>query len=168
MLFEVTVPQFIHTLTNLNAILDKAAAFAEKKKIEPAVLFNYRLAADQFPLSRQIQIACDTAKMSAARLTGKEAPKNEDNEVTFPDFKRRVDQTIQYLNTFSAKDFVGVQDRKVTTPRWEGKHMTAVDYAVMHALPNFYFHMTTGYAILRHMGLEIGKGDYLGQLPLKI
>jgi hypothetical protein len=167
MLYEVTIPQFIHTLSNLSAILDKAAAFAEKKKIEPAVLFSYRLAADQFPLSRQIQIACDTAKFAAARLTGKEAPKHEDNETTVADFKRRIESTVSYLKTFTAKDFVGVQERKVTTPRWEGKHMTAVDYATTHAIPNFFFHVTTGYSILRHMGLEIGKADYLGQLPLK-
>jgi len=167
MLFEMTVPQFKKMLHNLSMILDKAAKHAEAKKFDMDVLLTSRLAPDQFNFIRQVQIACDTAKLCTARLAGKEAPSHEDTEKTLPEVKARIEKVIGYLNTFSAKDFAGAEDRKILTPRWEGKHLLGLEYATQHAIPNIYFHITTAYAILRHNGVDIGKKDYLGELPLK-
>jgi hypothetical protein len=167
MLFEMTVPQFIKMLKNLNAILDKGALFAESKKIDMDVLLNSRLAPDQFNLIRQIQIACDTAKLCASRLTGKTAPLHEDNEKTLSELKTRINDVVTYLGTFKAEDFQGASEVKVSQPRWEGKYLTGSEYATQHALPNIYFHITTAYAILRHNGVEVGKKDYLGEMPYK-
>jgi hypothetical protein len=167
MLYEVTVPQFTKTLKNLSAILDKGAQFAETKKFDMDVLLNSRLAPDQFNLIRQIQIACDTAKLGAARLTGKDAPVHDDSEKTLPQLKTRIDQTIQFLNSLNKNDFNGADEKKITQPRWEGKYLTGFEYVNQHALPNFYFHVTTAYSILRHNGVDIGKKDYLGELPYK-
>jgi len=167
MIYEVTVPQFKKTLHNLSLILEKAAKHAETKKFDMDVLLSSRLAPDQFNLIRQIQIACDTAKLGTSRLTGKEAPKHDDAEKTWPELKTRIEQVINYLNTFKAQDFQGAEDRKITQPRWEGKYMMGFDYVNQHALPNFYFHITTAYAIIRHNGVDIGKKDYLGELPYK-
>jgi uncharacterized protein len=167
MIYEMTIPQFTKTLHNLNLMLGKAAAFSETKKIEVDVLLNSRLAPDQFNLIRQIQIACDTAKLSASRLTGKEAPTHADTEKTLTEVKARIDSTITYLNTFSAKDFAGSETKQITQPRWEGKYLTGHDFVLHHAIPNFYFHVTTAYAILRHNGVDIGKKDYLGEIPFK-
>ena len=167
MLYDITVQQFTKMLHNLNAILDKAAKHAETKKFEVDVLLNSRLAPDQFNFTRQIQIACDTAKMCAARLTGKEAPAHEDNEKTLPELRSRIEKVMGYLNSFTAKDFEGAHERKVTQPRWEGKFLTGHEFAVQHAIPNFYFHFTTAYSILRHNGVDVGKKDYLGVMPYK-
>jgi len=167
MLYDVTVPQFTKMLKNLNLILDKAATFAEAKKIEMDVLLNARLAPDQFPLMRQIQIACDTAKLGAARLAGQDAPMHEDTQKTLPEIKARIQDVITYLGTFKAEDFQGAHERKITQPRWEGKYLTGAEYATEHALPNIYFHITTAYSILRHNGVEVGKKDYLGEMPFK-
>ncbi|MBS1971614.1 MAG: DUF1993 domain-containing protein [Bdellovibrionales bacterium] len=167
MLYELTAPQYAKMLQNLNRLLDKGVQLAETKKFDVDVLLNSRLAPDQFNLIRQIQIATDTAKLSVSRLTGKEAPKHEDNEKTLPELKARIESVIQYLNTFKAADFNGAEERKITQPRWEGKYLLGAEYAQQHALPNFYFHVTTAYSILRHNGVDIGKKDYLGDLPLK-
>lgn len=167
MLFEMTVPQFTKTLHNLNQMLGKATAYSETKKFEMDVLLNARLAPDQFHFIRQVQIACDTAKFCSARLTGKEAPSHADTEKTLADVKARIESTVQYLNTFSAKDFDGSETKQITQPRWEGKYLIGKDYVLHHAVPNFYFHITTAYAILRHNGVDIGKKDYLGELPFK-
>jgi hypothetical protein len=167
MLFEITVPQFTKTLHNLSLILDKATTHAEAKKFDVEVLLNSRLAPDQFNLIRQVQIAADTAKLYVARLSGKDAPVFEDTEKTLPELKARLEKTIGYLNGFSAKDFVGAEERKITQPRWEGKYLTGLEYATQHAIPNLYFHVTTAYAILRHNGVDIGKKDYLGEMPFK-
>lgn len=167
MLYEITVPQFIKMLTNLNHILDKGAQFAESKKFAPEVLLNSRLAPDQFPLIRQIQIACDTAKLTSHRLTGKDAPIFEDSEATLSEIKNRIDKTLQFLKTLTPADFANSEAKHITTPRWEGQWMTGEELVQHHALPNFYFHITTAYSILRHNGVDIGKKDYLGQLPLK-
>lgn len=167
MLYEITVPAFIKSLGNLQKILDKAAAFADAKKIAPEVLLQSRLAPDMFPLIRQIQIACDTTKLGAARLTGKEAPTHDDKEVTLADVKTRIDSVVSYLKTFKPEDFKGAEERKITQPRWEGKWLTGTEYTLHHVLPNLYFHLTTAYAILRHNGVEIGKKDYLGDMPYK-
>lgn len=167
MIFEITNAQCINTLTNLLGMLDKAAAYADTKKFNFEVLLQSRLAPDQFPLMRQIQIACDTAKLGAFRLTGKEAPSHDDSEKTLAEARQRIESTIQYLKTLSAKDYEGFAQRKVTQPRWEGKFLTGDAYAIHHLVPNFYFHITTAYAILRHNGVEIGKGDFLGTLPFQ-
>ncbi len=167
MLYDVTIPQFTKMLKNLNAILDKGAQFAEAKKFDMDVLLNSRLAPDQFNMIRQIQIACDTAKLCAARLAGKEAPVHDDKEKTLPELKARVEDVIKYLGTFSPADFNGAHERKITQPRWEGKYLTGFEYAAQHAIPNIYFHITTTYAILRHNGVDVGKKDYLGEMPFK-
>lgn len=167
MLYEMTIPQFTKTLANLSAILDKAAAHADTKKYDSAVLMTSRLAPDQFHLIKQIQTACDTAKLCASRLSGKEAPKHEDNEQSLSDIRNRIQDVVTYLKTFSAKDFNEASDRKITQPRWESKWLTGTDYTLHHAIPNFYFHVTTAYAILRHNGVEVGKKDYLGALPFQ-
>lgn len=167
MLFELTVPQFTKMLRNLSAVLDKAAVFAETKKVSAEVLLNSRLAVDQFPLTRQVQIACDTAKLATARLTGKEAPVHDDSEKTLSELQARIAQTIAFLGTLSKSDFQGSEERKISQPRWEGKYLSGHEYALQHALPNLYFHVTTAYSILRHLGVEIGKKDYLGEMPFK-
>lgn len=166
MLFEITIAPFIKTLQNLSHVLDKGAAFAEAKKIDMEVLLNSRLAPDQFHLIRQVQIACDTAKLGASRLTGKEAPVHDDKEKTLADLKARIESTITYLNKFTAKDFEGAEARHITNKFWgEGNYLTGKDYVFHHAIPNIYFHVTTAYSILRHNGVDIGKKDYLGSLP---
>ena len=167
MLFEITVPQFTKMLHNLDKIIDKAALNATERKIEMDVLLNSRLAPDQFNFIRQVQIACDTAKLFASRMTCKEAPVNEDTEKTLPEVKARIEMTIGYLNSFKADDFKGAEERKISQPRWEGKYLTGFEFATQHAIPNMYFHVTTAYAILRHNGVPVGKKDYLGEMPYK-
>ena len=167
MLYDITVPQFIKMLKNLNRILDIAAQFAESKKIDTEVLLNSRLAPDQFNLIRQVQIACDTAKLGVSRLTAKEAPVHEDKEKTLPEVKARIDDVIKYLTTFKPEDFNGALERKISQPRWEGKYLTGAEFVTQHVLPNIYFHITTAYSILRHNGVEIGKKNYLGEMPYK-
>lgn len=147
--------------------MDKADAYATTKKIAPEVLLNSRLAPDQFNFTRQVQIACDTAKFAAARLAGKEAPAHEDKEVTIAELKERIQKVISYLETFKTQDFAHAHEIKVTQPRWEGKYLTGQEYLIQHALPNIFFHVTTAYSILRHNGVEIGKKDYLGEMPYK-
>lgn len=167
MIYEMTVPQFVKTLKNLEAVLDKAAGFADSKRIDMEVLLNSRLAADQFNLTRQIQITCDSAKLGVARLTGKDAPVHEDKEKTLGELKTRINDVINFLNSIKHEDFVSSLERKITQPRWEGKYLMGRDYLIQHVLPNVYFHFTTAYSILRHNGVEIGKKDYLGELPYK-
>ncbi|MFA6237862.1 MAG: DUF1993 domain-containing protein [Bacteriovorax sp.] len=167
MLYDVTVPQFTKMLKNLSAILDKGAQFADSKKIDMEVLLNARLAPDQFNLIRQVQIACDTAKLGAARLAGKDAPVHEDKEKTLPELQARINDVVKYLGAFSPNDFQGASERKISQPRWEGKYLTGAEYVAQHALPNIYFHITTAYSILRHNGVDVGKKDYLGEMPYK-
>ncbi|HXH30625.1 MAG TPA: DUF1993 domain-containing protein [Bacteriovoracaceae bacterium] len=167
MLYDITVTQFSKMLGNLSRILDKAHAYAGSNKFEVEVLLNSRLAPNQFNLIRQVQIACDTAKLCASRLSGKEAPAHEDSEKTLPELKGRIESVIGYLNGFTAKDFSGAEERKVSQPRWEGKYLTGTEFALQHAVPNLYFHITTAYSILRHNGVDIGKKDYLGEMPYK-
>lgn len=167
MLYELTVPQFSKTLQNLSRILEKSAQHAETKKFDVEVLLNSRLAPDQFHLIRQVQIACDTAKLCVSRLTGKEAPTHDDKEKSLPELKSRIEQTIGFLNSVSKKDFENSQSKQISQPRWEGKWLTGEEYVLHHAIPNIYFHVTTAYSILRHNGVDIGKKDYLGELPFK-
>jgi hypothetical protein len=151
-------------LGQLDRWLDAAAKYAEKKKFEPSVWLELRLAPDQFAFGRQVQIVCDTAKLAASRLTGKEAPKHDDNEKTLDELRARVASVIAFLDGFSEKDFAEAATRSITQPRWEGKTMSGANYFVEHALPNFFFHATTVYQILRHNGVDVGKRDYLGAL----
>lgn len=154
-------------LGQLDKWLDAAAQHAKAKSFDPGVYLGLRLAPDQFPFSRQIQIVTDTAKLGASRVTGKDAPAYPDDETTLEALQTRVRNTCAFLDSLTEKDFEGVEKRTVSQPRWEGKVMTAPDYFVEHALPNFYFHLTTAYAILRHNGVAIGKRDYLGALSLR-
>jgi hypothetical protein len=167
MLFEITVPQFIKMLYNLNHLIDKATQNSTERKFEVDVLLNSRLAPDQFNFIRQVQIACDTAKMYAARMTGKDAPVYEDNEKTLSEVKARIEKTIGYLNSLKTDDFKGAEERHISQPRWEGKYLTGLEFATQHAIPNMYFHITTAYSILRHNGVPVGKKDYLGEMPYK-
>ncbi len=167
MLYDLTVTQFSRMLQNLSQCLDKASAFADTKKITGEVLLNSRLAPDQFNLLRQIQIACDTAKAGVARLTGQEPPAHPDDEQTIADAKARIDKVVAYLQTFTAKDFAGAEEREITQPRWAGKYLLGREFAMLHMIPNLYFHVTTAYAILRHNGVEVGKKDYLGAMPFR-
>ncbi len=168
MLYDITVTQYIKTLSNLSGFLDKAVVFAESKKIDVGVLLNSRLAPDQFNLIRQIQIACDTAKFGAARLTGKEAPSHPDTETTLDELKARIDSVQAYLATFTESEFSGAETRHISQPRWEGKYLTGLEFAIQHSIPNLFFHVTTAYAILRHNGVDVGKKDFLGAMPYKI
>ncbi|MES2855771.1 MAG: DUF1993 domain-containing protein [Bdellovibrionota bacterium] len=167
MLYALTVPPFIKTLKNLLSCLDKGNQFADSKKVPMEVLLQARLAPDQFPLIKQIQIACDTAKLAAARLTGTEAPVHADNEITYPEIKERINSVIGYLEKMNESQYAEAATRKISQPRWEGKYLTGEEFAVHHAIPNVYFHVTTAYSILRHNGVDIGKKDYLGAMPFK-
>jgi hypothetical protein len=154
-------------LGQLDKWLEAAAADAKTRSFDPNVFLGLRLAPDQFAFARQVQTACDTAKLAASRLTGKDAPSQPDTEQTLEELRARVRSVIAYLDTLSAKDFEGAAARVVTQPRWEGKVMSGADYFVEHAIPNFFFHLTTAYAILRHSGVNVGKRDYLGALSLR-
>ncbi|MBP9085761.1 MAG: DUF1993 domain-containing protein [Kofleriaceae bacterium] len=159
--------QMKKTLGQLDKWLDTAETHAKAKSFDAAVLLSARLAPDQFPCSRQVQIACDTAKLGISRVTGKAAPSHADTETTVAELRARVASVLAYLDTFKASDFEGSDSRVITQPRWEGKTMTGHDYFVEHVVPNFFFHATHVYAILRHNGVGLGKGDYLGTLSKK-
>lgn len=159
----LTVEQFSTTLTAFKGILQKGQDFCEAKKIDFSVLAQTRLAPDQFPLAKQIQIACDSAKFAVARLAGVQAPKHEDNESSFQDFQKRIESTLEFINTVSPSQFANYKQAVVRFPWYPGKHLTGGDYLIQHALPNFYFHVTTAYSILRSSGVELGKADYLGR-----
>lgn len=169
MFYDLTVVQFTKMLTNLNHFLDKGAAYAEAKKFDVNVLLNSRLAPDQFNLIRQVQIACDTAKLGVARLIGKvdAAPVHPDTETTLPELKARIQSVLDYLASVTPGDFADAAERHISQPRWEGKYLTGYEFAIQHAIPNIYFHVTTAYAILRHNGVDLGKKDYLGSMPYK-
>lgn len=166
-LYDSTVPQFTKVLRNMLSILDKANAFADQRKFDSRVLMTARLAPDQFHFIKQVQIACDVSKGLAARLAGQEPPKHEDNEQTLPELKARIQKTIDFLSTISVEKFDGAESRMIPIAWLPGKALPALECAAQMAIPNFYFHITTAYAILRHNGLEIGKNDYLGQLDFR-
>jgi hypothetical protein len=166
MIFE-TIRQQRKMLGQLETWLDHAAAYAAKKAFDPDLYLGFRLAPDQFPFVRQVQSACDAAKLGAARLAGREAPSHPDTEKTLAELGARVQKVTAYLDGFSAKDFEGAADRVITTPRWEGKVMSGQDYFLEHVVPNFFFHLAHAYAILRHNGVDLGKRDYLGRLSLR-
>jgi len=154
-------------LGQMNTWLEAASAYAKAKPFDPSVFANLRLAVDQLPFAKQVQIACDTAKLSASRLSGKDAPVHTDTEQTLEELSARIKSVIGYLDGFTAKDFEGAATRVVTQPRWQGKVMSGADYFLEHAVPNFFFHVAHTYAILRHNGVSVGKKDYLGELSLK-
>jgi hypothetical protein len=166
-MYHETFREMNKLLGQLDKWLAAAAAFAETKKFEPATILGYRLAPDQFAFVRQVQVACDTAKLAASRLTGKDAPSHADTETTLEALSARVHAVRAYLDGLSAGDFAGAATRVVTQPRWEGKVMTGADYFIEHAVPNFFFHTTHAYAILRHIGVPLGKRDFLGAITLR-
>lgn len=163
-MYSASVPVYQSMLANLKGVLAKGADFAAAKKIDESVLMNARLAPDMFPMSRQVQIACDFAKGSVARLAGLDVPKWEDNEKSFADLAARIDKTIAYISEFSAAQIEGQEDRAIELTI-AGNHMSfkGQPYLLHMAMPNFYFHVAAAYAILRHNGVEIGKGDFLGR-----
>jgi uncharacterized protein len=166
-MYYQTILQFKKQLGQLDKWLETAAAFATSKSFDPNLFLGFRLAPDQFAFARQVQSTCDTAKLAAARLAGKDAPSHADTEQTLDELRARVRTVIAYLDGFSEKDFAAGATRSITQPRWEGKTMSGADYFLEHALPNFYFHLAHSYAILRHNGVAIGKRDYLGALSLR-
>jgi len=162
-MYQASVPQFIRMLANLKAILEKAAAHAAAKKIDESVLLGARLFPDMFPLTRQVQIATDFARGTGARLAGMEPTSVDDKEQSFVELAARVDNAIAYLRTLPAAQIDGSEKREITRMiRGAPKTFTGLDYLVKYALPNFYFHLSTAYAILRHNGIEVGKGDFVG------
>ena len=163
-MYQGSVPVFVRALNNLAAILEKAAAYAEGKKIDPAALLTCRLFPDMLPLSRQIQIASDSAKGGVARLAGGEPPKYEDNEASFADLIGRLRKTVAYLESIKAEQLDGSEGKTVSwKTQTTTRTMQGMPYLLSHVTPNVYFHVTTAYAILRHCGLEIGKQDFLGK-----
>ena len=153
----------IRGLSNFDAILDKAAASAEARKFDPAILLNARLAPDMFTFTRQIQIACDFGKGMIARLAGVENPKFEDNEASIADLKARIAKTLEFVRSVPEAAFAGAEDRDITIQAGpQTFEFKGLAYLVGFAIPNFNFHLTTAYAILRHNGVEIGKRDYIG------
>ena len=163
-MYQASVPVLIRMLGNVRAILEKAAAWAEAKKIDPAVLLQSRLAPDMFTLMRQVQIAADMAKGCAARLAGVELPKFDDTEATIPELLARIDKTVAFLKTFTPAQIDGSEDKAITLQQRAGtREFKGQPYLLHYVMPNFYFHCTTAYALLRHNGLEIGKPDFVGR-----
>jgi len=156
---------FDKTLRNLDAWMKKAAAHAEAKSFEADVLAHARLAPDAYELIRQVQSACDQAKFAAAYLGGKQAPAHPDTEKTFAELHQRIEKCLAFLETFQATDFARAEDRKVAPPWLGGAWLRGDDYLAHVAIPNFFFHVTMAYAILRHNGVNLGKMDYVGSLP---
>jgi len=163
-MYQASIPVFVRMLDNLSTILDKAAAHAEAKKIDPAVFINARLAPDMFPLSRQVQIATDMAKGCAARLAGIEVPRYDDNESTFAELQARIDKTKAFLQSVNASQIDGSEQRQITL-KFGSRELSFLGqpYLLDFVLPNFHFHLSMTYAILRHNGVEIGKKDYIGE-----
>ena len=163
-MYDASLPLFIRMLGNLSAILHKAEAYAAERKIEPGVLLNARLAPDMYPLLRQVQIASDSVKGCAARLAGIDIPSYADSESSFAELQARIAKTQAFLGSVTAAQLAGSEGKSITLnfPGMELK-FTGQEYLLHFVLPNFYFHLTTAYAILRHNGLDIGKMDFLGR-----
>jgi hypothetical protein len=167
---NASIPVFEIGLSALSALLDKAEAYAEARRIDPTVLLNSRLFPDMFAFTRQVQSACDQAKNGGARLAGIDPPRYEDNEKTIAELKARIVKTVSFVKTLDAKKIDESADREITFPLGPTNmgHMRGTDYLNHFAVPNFYFHVTTAYDILRHCGVEIGKRDFLGTIPMRI
>ena len=162
-MYQASVPRFVNILGNLSAILDKAQAHVDAKKLDQASLAGFRLFPDMLPLTKQVQIACDTAKGLVARLAGVEIPVFEDNESSLADLKARIAKTIAFIQTIKPEQLDGTEDKDIVIKRGEKEtHYKGMQFLLGHAVPNVYFHVTTTYNILRHNGVEIGKRDYLG------
>lgn len=173
-LYTVSVPPMIKALKALSEILDKSMEHAETKGSERQpgskhmeALLQDRLVFDQFPLVRQIQIATDNAKGGAGRLAEIEVPKFEDNEKSVEELKVRLDKTVKFLESIKPEQIIGKEDIKISLPYFQNKYFTGLDYVTEYLIPNFFFHLTTAYSILRKNGINIGKGDYMGSLSLK-
>ena len=163
-IYQASVPVYTRRLEALSAILDKAATYASQRKIDPAALIQARLYPDMLPLGRQVQIACSHAVRGAARLSGAEPASVEDKETSFDDLKARVAKTLAFLKDVDAKKMEGMEDREITYPVGDRKMtLKAGEYLLHFSMPNFYFHLTTAYDILRNNGLEIGKADFMGE-----
>jgi hypothetical protein len=165
-LYLVSAPQFSNMLGNLERWLDKAVENATARSYDPNVLLGARLAPDQLPLLRQVQIACDTSKISCSVITGKTPPKHPDTEQTIAELKTRIASVRAYLDGFTPADFEGADTRVVSPPSLSGRSAKGAEYLAAFSLPNFYFHVATAYAILRHNGVPLGKKDYIGRVPL--
>jgi uncharacterized protein len=166
-LYDATVPVFTKLLSSVDKWLDKAAAYAEAKKFEVEVLASARLAPDQYAFVRQVQAACDQAKFTVAKLAGKEAPSHPDTEKTIAELRQRLRTVVEYIASFGREDFQGAEERPCSHSWMGGKSMTGNDYLHHFALPNFHFHLTTAYDILRHNGVNLGKMDYIVELPFR-
>jgi hypothetical protein len=161
-MYGASTPLFLQMLPCLSAILDKTAAHAATKKIEPAVLLNARLFPDMFPVTRQVQIACDFAKGAVARLAGQEPPKYEDTETTIDELKARIAKTLDFIKRFTPAQIDGSEEKQISIPMGgETRTFKGENYLINVVLPNFFFHLTTAYAILRHNGVELGKSDFM-------
>jgi uncharacterized protein len=162
-MYTSSIPVLLHYLKNLSLLLKKGAEYAAEKKVDDKVLTGSRLYPDMFPLSRQVQIACDVAKGCGARLAGVEVPKYEDNEVTFSELQARIDKTVNFLNTLSPSQIDGSEQKQIKLQAGPRELEFVGDFFLRNwALPNVFFHITTTYNILRHNGVPIGKMDYLG------
>lgn len=164
--FELTIPLFKKSLTQLDHLVSCAEAFVAEKGIAESVILEARLAPDMFPFVRQIQIACDNAKGSTARLGGVEVPKMEDSETSLIALHERIGKTLSFLESFTPEQFAYAAEQKVELPYFKDKYFVGHDFLMHYAIPNFHFHFVTAYALLRMMGVPIGKKDYLGPLPL--
>jgi hypothetical protein len=164
-MYQVSVPVFMRMLTSLKGVLGKAVLHAQAKKIDESVLLSARLYPDMFPLTRQVQLACDFARATPARLAGQEPLAIEDNEKSFAELVARIDRSIDYIRSLPDGEITGSETREIVRPiRGEPKKFTGLNYLEQYMLPNFFFHVTTAYAILRHSGVEIGKADFIGAL----
>jgi hypothetical protein len=157
-----TISQFTRMLRNLDQWLQSGTAYAQQKHFDPDVLAAARLAPDQYDLVRQVQSACDAAKYAAAYLSGQKAPSHPDTEKTMSDLRARIQTCIRYLEGFAASHFAGAEERRVAPPWMEGNSLRGDQYLTRIAVPNFYFHVTTAYDILRHNGVDLGKRDFIG------
>jgi hypothetical protein len=163
-MYQASAPRFTNLLRNLSVLLDKAEAHCAAKKIEPAALTTFRLYPDMFPLTRQVQIACDTAKGAVARLAGADIPKHEDTEQTFAELKARIAKTVDFIESVPAAKVDGTEEKEIVLAMRSGeRRFKGMQYLLGFAYPNFYFHVTTAYNILRHNGVELGKMDFIGK-----
>ena len=165
--YEITVPIFLKMLTNLSAFLQKGADFAVTKGMSEEELLSQKLAPDMFNLIKQVQIATDNAKGCVARACAIDIPVFEDNETTVAELKTRIAKTVEFIQSVTPEQFANTAEQKITLKYFAPNYFMGHKYVVEYALPNFFFHVTTAYAILRNLGVEIGKGDYMGDLPFQ-
>jgi len=166
-MYYLTIRQFARTLKNLDAVLTKTQAYATKRGFDVNNIIGARLAPDMLPFVAQVRIACDNAKTAAANLSGKAAPKHEDTETTFEELRARIGKALAFIDGLTEADFTATKaDQPVKLAFPPNKALRAQDYVIARQIPNFYFHVVTAYDILRHAGVDLGKGDYLGDLPL--